>query len=457
MNKTFNSISAAILELNRQIPFVDLKTFIFHIDEMNEQWYPQLRRDQGDGEAQLLLLKISNLLVSKYECCYKYTTLVSYPFALVVDPANSCPLSCPGCVHTSNPAITPFSWPAGNLKEEVYKAFIEQFGPFAFDIYFANYGEPLLNKLTAKYIEMARGYALPTLASTSLSFNKIDFEKLVKSGLSYLILSIDGATQETYSQYRRGGNLGLVMANVRNLVATKKQLHSYTPFLHWQFLMFEHNFHEAEAVKQLALEVGVNQLNLVKPYSITWDDPSIVVKDSGVAETFIYYYDHELYQSSLSSMLSDLNTEVINKHFAETWTDRFKKKRNLEEVPLLQAGKQRCDWLYKNITMDALGRIMPCRRPPSNTDNLVFATVTVNQAECFNSEWYRLARLFFSNSTVYEKAIGALPGDKIPYCSHCHHPNTTLDISTRQVKQHLDNVSLYNVLSEESKVALADW
>lgn len=110
---------------------------------------------------------------------------------------------------------------------------------------------------------MARRFALPTYSSTSLSLKTINFEELVLSGLPFLILSIDGATSTTYLQFRRNGNFALVIDNIDKLVAAKTRLNSYTPVLHWQFLVFEHNVHEVEEVKKLAAALGVNQLSLV--------------------------------------------------------------------------------------------------------------------------------------------------------------------------------------------------
>ncbi len=52
-------------------------------------------------------------------------------------------------------------------------------------------------------------------SNMSVPFNDAAIEALVRSCLDAIILSIDGATQETYQEYRRGGDLALVFDNVR--------------------------------------------------------------------------------------------------------------------------------------------------------------------------------------------------------------------------------------------------
>jgi MoaA/NifB/PqqE/SkfB family radical SAM enzyme len=377
----------------------------------------------------------------------------------LIDGSNTCGLRCPGCVHTDNARVNIFDWPNGNLSESIFRGFIERHGPFAFDLYFANYGEPLLNPLLFKFIAMARRFMLPTYASTSLSLKHIDFDALVSSGLNFLILSIDGATEKIYKIYRRKGNFELVIDNLKRLIEAKHRLNSYSPILHWQFLVFEHNAHEIETVKRLSRDLGVNQIALAKPYDVSWDDHAILVRESFKSETIIYNHNLQQYRSALDKMTSDLDTEVIGRHFHRSWSDR------LDEIggtPISQGDSRIettakcCTWLYKCATMDAHGRIMPCARPPSTTDNLVFAKH--NDEQHFNSEKHRLARRFFSAPSRYQAEVEGLKSQDAPFCSQCTHPNTKLDISTEEnVRQHLNNINLFNVLSDECKDVLTNW
>ena len=82
----------------------------------------------------------------------------------------------------------------------------------------------------------------------------------MRSGIDTLIVSVDGATQETYEHYRAGGSLEKVKQGIRNLAAAKKRLRRKTPFIYIQFLVMRHNEHEIPAMEQLARELEVDKL-----------------------------------------------------------------------------------------------------------------------------------------------------------------------------------------------------
>ena len=82
--------------------------------------------------------------------------------------------------------------------------------------------------------------------------------ELILGGLTYLTAAVDGADQESYEVYRRGGNFELVMENLRTLVRLKRELGSATPHLCWQYLVFAHNEDRIEDARRLATELGLD-------------------------------------------------------------------------------------------------------------------------------------------------------------------------------------------------------
>ena len=100
-----------------------------------------------------------------------------------------------------------------------------------------------------------------TATSTNAHYlNDANAKRTIESGLDRLIISIDGTTQETYQQYRKGGKLEKVLEGARNIVKWKKQLNSKTPFVVFQFLVVKHNEHQVDDVKELAKEIGVDDV-----------------------------------------------------------------------------------------------------------------------------------------------------------------------------------------------------
>lgn len=122
-------------------------------------------------------------------------------------------------------------------------------------------GEPYLNP---NFLEMARHAAeRKVYVATSTNAHYLSMEKAratVASGMQEVLVSIDGATQETYEQYRVGGDLEKVKEGVRNLVAARKEANSRHPFIILQFLVVHPNEHEVEDIRQLGKALGVDKV-----------------------------------------------------------------------------------------------------------------------------------------------------------------------------------------------------
>jgi hypothetical protein len=172
--------------------------------------------------SKALTLKLLNLCLAKYHFLLRSSALASRPFGLIVDPSNVCNLACPGCLHSQR---------AGILPEERLAAFLKYYGPYAIHTSFSNYGEPLANPHTPRFIRLAKSYLMRTVLSTSLSLARFDADAYVESGLDSMVVSIDGATQPVYEIFRRKGNLDFVHRNVRKLVEARRRLCKRTPIL----------------------------------------------------------------------------------------------------------------------------------------------------------------------------------------------------------------------------------
>lgn len=86
---------------------------------------------------------------------------------------------------------------------------------------------------------------------------------MVLSGLDTMMVSLDGATRETYVQYRHGGHFERVLANVAAFHAAKLRLRRTRPALVWKFIVFDHNRHEVDIVRRTFRERGFDAFELV--------------------------------------------------------------------------------------------------------------------------------------------------------------------------------------------------
>jgi radical SAM protein with 4Fe4S-binding SPASM domain len=179
------------------------------------------------------------------------------PVSISFEPTTSCNLRCPECPS----GLRAFSRPTGMLQKDFFTETIDDLSKDLSYLVFYFQGEPFLNPEFLSMVKYAAEKKIYTATSTNAHYLKDEIAKrTVESGLDRLIISIDGTTQETYEQYRVGGNLSKVLEGAANIVKWKRELKSKTPFVIFQFLVVKHNEHQVEDVKRLAKEVGVDDV-----------------------------------------------------------------------------------------------------------------------------------------------------------------------------------------------------
>ncbi len=180
-----------------------------------------------------------------------------YPVSVSFEPTTSCNLRCPECPS----GLREFTRPTGMLQKSFFEQTIDDIHKELLYLIFYFQGEPYLNPDFLKMVRYAHEKKIYTATSTNAHYlTDAKAKETVESGLDRLIISIDGTTQEVYEQYRVGGHLNKVLEGARNIVKWKKELKRKTPFVVFQFLVVKPNEHQLEEVKQLAKEVGVDDV-----------------------------------------------------------------------------------------------------------------------------------------------------------------------------------------------------
>ena len=177
------------------------------------------------------------------------------PFSISIEPTTACNLGCPECPS----GLKSFSRPTGSIKFDFFKDLIDKSYRDLMYLSFYFQGEPFLNKGFLDMVKYASSKKIYTATSTNAHFLDDDTaRRTVLSGLDRLIISIDGTTQETYEQYRKGGELSKVIEGAKNMVKWRKELKSKTPYLVFQFLVVRPNEHQLEEVKAMASSIGMD-------------------------------------------------------------------------------------------------------------------------------------------------------------------------------------------------------
>ena len=180
-----------------------------------------------------------------------------YPISVSFEPTTSCNLRCPECPS----GLRAFTRPTGMLQKDFFKETIDDIHQHLLYLIFYFQGEPYLNPEFLDMVKYAASKKIYTATSTNAHYITDEVaKKTVESGLDRLIISIDGTTQDVYQQYRVGGNLNKVIEGTKNIVKWRKELKSKTPFIFFQFLVVKPNEHQLEEIKQLAKEIGVDEV-----------------------------------------------------------------------------------------------------------------------------------------------------------------------------------------------------
>jgi len=200
--------------------------------------------------------RLFNYHLARREFARGRTRLRSYPLKLTVESTSVCNLRCPACFT----GIGEAGRRRGAVPPEFFTALMDVLGPYLLEVEFTNWGEPLLNQHLEDMVEVAARSGTTTSFSTNFSFpfTPERAERLVRSGLTSLGVSIDGARQETYEQYRVGGDLALVLKNCELVQDAKRRLGSRTPRLIWGFHVFPHNREDVPLAEQMARERGMD-------------------------------------------------------------------------------------------------------------------------------------------------------------------------------------------------------
>jgi radical SAM protein with 4Fe4S-binding SPASM domain len=180
-----------------------------------------------------------------------------FPVSISIEPTTSCNLRCPECPS----GMRSFTRPIGMLEQKFFENTIDQLAKKLMYLTFYFQGEPYLNPAFLDMVKYASKKKIYTSTSTNAHYlNDKNAKATVESGLNRMIISIDGTTQETYEQYRVGGDLQKVIEGTKNMIKWKKGLKSATPHLVFQFLVVKPNEHQLEDVRKLAGELGVDEI-----------------------------------------------------------------------------------------------------------------------------------------------------------------------------------------------------
>ena len=174
------------------------------------------------------------------------------PHYFMIETALACNLKCPLCAIGG--AFTGRT--SGILNYSKFLEIIEKIRPFAKYVQLHIWGEPTLNKDIYKMIQIISTFAQSNISTHALLLDAQKCSQLINSGVTDLIVSIDGVSQPVYEKYRVGGDVKTALRNLA-LLAHFNQLNGNNVNIIPQFILFKHNQHEAEGFAQYCQRIGL--------------------------------------------------------------------------------------------------------------------------------------------------------------------------------------------------------
>ena len=210
--------------------------------------------------VKMSMRKRINLLKAGLNLVVRRAKPWSWPIHMQIELTNYCSLKCPVCPTGSGM----LGRPKGNLDLALYAKLMDEVGPFLLTVMLWGWGEPLLHPNFAETVRIAREHGVISVFSTNgqLLCDDHVLSELIREPPTYLIVAIDGLTDETNSVYRVGSNLAGVLDGVRRLAQMKQRRGMEFPILHMRYIVMKHNQHELPHVQKFAADAGFDMLTV---------------------------------------------------------------------------------------------------------------------------------------------------------------------------------------------------
>ncbi len=195
-------------------------------------------------------VKSFNALLAGYSYLHSSITgkavIYGLPLAVGVELTNHCNLNCPEC-NTGSGLMTR---KRGFMDLKLFDRIVSELKPYLYysTLYFQ--GESMMHPQFFSFLK--KSLNINTMVSTNGHFLSVgNAEKIVRSGLGRLVVSLDGMDKETYSLYRINGDLATVMEGIRNIYEANKKTGSPLK-LEIQFLVNRENEHQIRDARHFA-------------------------------------------------------------------------------------------------------------------------------------------------------------------------------------------------------------
>jgi len=175
------------------------------------------------------------------------------PKTFMVETVLGCNLECPECAIGADI----IQRKKGAMSYTEFVAIADKIKPHCDYLYLHIWGEPTLNRDIYKIIEHASSFTRTNISTNANTLTDEKAELLIRSGVTDLIVSIDGFTQNTYEKYRAGGSASKALLALKKLTDINRRYGSKVD-ISPQYIVFKHNEHEINAFEKFCSSLELN-------------------------------------------------------------------------------------------------------------------------------------------------------------------------------------------------------
>jgi radical SAM protein with 4Fe4S-binding SPASM domain len=188
------------------------------------------------------------------------TRLAFRPLKIEMDITNQCNLRCVMC-HFSQPSY--HAAPRQHITVEQFAAIADQAFHRAHQVSLSYGTEPLLHRHVEQLIAVLAQHEVPHtyLNTNGLLLRECIIEAMIGHRFSFLLVSVDAATAETYERIRIGGSFTRLRDNLELLRACKARHGADLPRLGLGFVIMRQNMAELPDFVEMAADLGAVSVN----------------------------------------------------------------------------------------------------------------------------------------------------------------------------------------------------
>jgi radical SAM protein with 4Fe4S-binding SPASM domain len=279
------------------------------------------------------------------------------PEELQVEITGACNLRCRMCLVRYAPAV---GRREGALDLEQFLTLVDA-APRLRKLTLQGLGEPLLSPHLLDMVDYATARHIQVGFNTNGTLlDRATADRLIAAGLSWLHVSLDGATPATYEDVRHGpalrprpGQFERVVANLRGLIDARRAAGSTTPRVHVVFVAMRRNIDELERLVQLAADIGVDEL-FVQNLSHDFGDAA---ESPRYRELHDYVEEEALFGAHMEA--AEKVFERAGARAAELGLE-LRLPRLAERTAKRRPGEPGCTWPWDSAYVTHRGHVQPC-------------------------------------------------------------------------------------------------